>query len=86
MKFSQWLEDETLGELVGVLDDNGRALLERVFNAGRELAISEEDRQLELLRNRLEKIVDIVTRTELWCTQELHTHILQAALGKDGTE
>jgi hypothetical protein len=84
VKFSSWLEDETLGELVGLLDDSGRALLERVYNAGREAAeqqTPEHNCQEETLRLRLREVITAATNEEHWCKPELHTHILRAAMG-----
>jgi len=78
--FSQWLEAETLGELAGLLDDNGRALLERVYDAGHELG----RRDVEKLELRLERVVDVAMDQGLWCKPELHTKIMQAALDKEG--
>jgi len=93
VKFSAWLEEETLGELAGLLDDQGRALLERVFEAGKEAAdtyaaaeIEESRRETAILALRLERVIDKTLDQELWCTPELHTHIMQAAMGKDGAE
>lgn len=82
--FSQWLESETLAELAGLLDDNGLALLERVYDAGHELG--ESGAGADTLALRLERVVDVAMDQDLWCKPELHTKIMQAALGKDAAE
>lgn len=91
MTFTQWIESETLGELAGLLDDNGRVLLERVYSAGRDDALLDGDEKVQEARRetgvlalRLERVIEKATDQKLWCTPELHTHIMQAALGKDG--